>query len=534
MGRQNSQYSQRDLIQIGPLPQVVPSRTCLQCDVCCRFPEPESFLRPYFTREESGRAVEAGLDPASFPTPEGGQVRLVPSPTGEGYLCPAFDPDTHRCGIYEARPLDCQIYPLAVMWSEDGRRVLLGWDEKCPFVMDNLSTGRGAQGPDLEAYADEIAAMLEQDATITVLEKHPRLIGPYQDDVVVLRPLDRLTERLGKDRKAAGGKREAASVQAPSLSAHSPSAFRLPPPGLSLPPLTLDDRMRFEAALLRSGPASANDLAAYAFAPHMIWRALLPLSWAELDDHLCLFAESADGVFMVLPPLGPGPLAGPLREAFQYMQERNQGSAVSRVENVPEELRGVMEDLGYRLRQKDPDYLYRTIDLVNLAGDRYKSQRAACNQLSRRHRVASRPFRAEDRGACLSLLERWVKQKESRGLEPIARAMLADTGIAHRDALGHSEALGLVGRVLLVDDAVAGYTFGYRRSPRTICVLLEVADRAIPGAAQVLFREFAKEALAAGHEFINSLDASGLGSLAASKEHYHPVRFVPSSIATQA
>src|SRR5437868_9945275 len=31
------------------LPQLVPSRTCLQCDVCCRFPDPDSSLRPYFT-----------------------------------------------------------------------------------------------------------------------------------------------------------------------------------------------------------------------------------------------------------------------------------------------------------------------------------------------------------------------------------------------------------------------------------------------------------------------------------------------------
>ncbi len=505
MDRQNSQYSQKDLIHIAPLPQIVPSRTCLQCDVCCRFPEPESFLRPYFTREEIERAIEAGLDPVSFPNPEGGQVRLVPGPAGEGYRCPAFDPDTHLCGIYEARPLDCQIYPLAVMWSEDGRRVLLGWDEKCPYVVEEFRAGRGARGDDLQAYADRIAAVLEQDDTITALAKNPRLIGPYQDDVVVLRTLERVSERV------------APSQSRPTLQS-----------------VTFEDRPRIEAALLASGPASKNDLAVYATAPHMIWRSLLPLSWAEIDDHLCLFAESADGVFMVLPPLGPGPLAGPLTHAFEYMQERNHGTAVSRVENVPEELRGVMEDLGYHLQRKDPDYLYRTIDLVNLAGDRYKSQRAACNQLSRRHRVAYRPYRSADHDACLSLLGRWAEQKATTDLDPVARAMLTDAGFAHREALAQAAALGLIGRVLLVDEVVAGYTFGYPRSPRTACVLLEVADRAIPGAAQVLFREFAREALAAGHEFINTLDASGLGSLAASKEHYHPVRLVPSYSATPA
>lgn len=518
MDRRHSQYFQSDLIRIAPIPQIVPSSTCVQCDVCCRFPEPESVLRPYFAREEIERAIDAGVDPASFPNPEGGQVRLVPSPAGEGYLCPAFDPETNRCGIYEVRPLDCQIYPLALMWSRAGRRVVLGWDEKCPFVQARRGAGRGAPGLELEAYADEIAARLEREDMITILEKNPRLIGPYQEDVVILRALDRLTERLAEARETAG----------------APSAFRLPPSGVQLTPLTLDDRPRVEAAIASSGPASLTDLAAYAFAPHMVWHSILPLSWAEIEAHLCLFADSADGVFMVLPPLGPGPLAGPMREAFAYMRARNHGTAVSRVENVPEELRGEVEALGYCLRQKDPDYLYRTRDLVNLAGDRYKSQRAACNQLSRRHRVACRPYRADDHDACVSLLGRWAGQKAAAGLDPIARSMLADARLAHRNALASPEALGLTGRVLLVDDAVAGYTFGYPRSRRTACVLLEVADRAIAGAAQFLFREYAREALAAGHEFINTLDASGLGSLAASKEHDRPVRLVPSYIATQA
>lgn len=521
MDRRHSQDSRRELIQIAPLPQIVPSQTCFQCDVCCRFPEPESFLRPYFTREEIERAIEAGVDPASFPDPEGGQVRLVPSPAGEGYLCPAFDPETNRCGIYDARPLDCQIYPLALMRGRDGRRVVLGWDEKCPFVGERRGAEPGAQSPDLQSYADEIAALLEQEDTITVLENNPRLIGPYQEDVIVLRTLDRLSERL-KHREAG--------------SSHSPPASRLPLPGSrpTLRTVTLNDRLRIEAAIASSEAAAMTDLGAYAFAPHMIWRAILPLSRAEIDGHLCLFAESPDGIFMVLPPLGPGPLSGPLKAAFELMQERNGGTAVARVENVPEELRGVMEGLGYRLRQKDPDYLYRTCDLVNLAGDRYKSQRAACNQVSRRHRVAGRSYRADDHDACLSLLERWMAQKAAAGLDPIAGSMLADARLAHREALAHPGALGLTGRVLLLDDAVAGYTFVYPRSPRTACVLLEVADRTVAGAAQVLFRDCAGGARAAGHAFINTLDASGLGSLAASKEHAHPVRLVPSYIATLA
>ncbi|HEY5627110.1 MAG TPA: hypothetical protein VIR79_04150, partial [Nitrospira sp.] len=44
------------------LPQLVPSSTCLRCEVCCRFPDPDSPLRPYFTEQEVSRAVAGGVE----------------------------------------------------------------------------------------------------------------------------------------------------------------------------------------------------------------------------------------------------------------------------------------------------------------------------------------------------------------------------------------------------------------------------------------------------------------------------------------
>jgi hypothetical protein len=54
-------------------------------------------------------------------------------------------------------------------------------------------------------------------------------------------------------------------------------------------------------------------------------------------------------------------------------------------------------------------------------------------------------------------------------------------------------------------------------------VLLEVADRTIPGLAQYLFRHTCRKALSNGAEYINTLDDSGLVRLRESKDAYHPV-----------
>jgi len=305
-----------DLIQITPLPQYVPSRVCLSCDVCCRFPEVDSFLRPYFTAHEIAAAVSRGIDSAAFPDPQGSQIRVVPDPTGEGYLCSAFDPATSHCRIYERRPLDCQIYPLAVMWSADHRQVVLGWDMKCPFL--EVDSGFEVQGSRLkdgtesiEQYGAKIAALIERDEIVETFECNPRLIGRYQEDVVVIRSLPRLTERLRKQ----------------------PRPSTLDPRPLTLRPLTPDDYPGFEKALA----AIETPLAAYALAPHLMWRHLFSYYWSECGEHLCLFAEYADGLFMPLPPLGSGSLKEPLARAFAFMRERNHGAGVSRIENVPEE-----------------------------------------------------------------------------------------------------------------------------------------------------------------------------------------------------
>ncbi|MFZ5863753.1 MAG: YkgJ family cysteine cluster protein [Nitrospirota bacterium] len=159
------------------LPQIVPSELCLRCDVCCRFPERESFLRPYFTAQERERAIAAGLASDRLPDPAGGRVELVPHPTDDGYICPAFDVTTQHCRIYDVRPLDCRIYPLALMRDDEGRRAMVGLDTKCPYVQD------AAQADGLAAYAGRVGSLLRALPLSAVLAANPELVNRFQDDV---------------------------------------------------------------------------------------------------------------------------------------------------------------------------------------------------------------------------------------------------------------------------------------------------------------------------------------------------------------
>jgi Fe-S-cluster containining protein len=479
------------------VPQPIPSHVCLACDVCCRFPEADSFLRPYFTAEEIARAVALGIEPTHFPNAKGGQIALVPHPSGEGFICPAFEVETSRCRIYEHRPLDCRLYPYAVMWGSTAHQVVLGYDSKCPFMAD-------APHREVRSAADPIAALLEQEETAGMVAHHPRLIGPFQDDVSILRTLPQLSEAL---------RRTASAV--------------------TLKPLTAQDRGRVEAALAATRPLLPNPPSAFSFAGQYLWHSLLDYSWAEIDRHLCIFAASPDGVFMALPPLGAGPLRPPLEAALRIMRIRNRAARSTRIENVPEEYLPEMAKLGLFPLAKEPDYVYRAGELADLSGDRYKSQRAACNRFEREYVSVCEPYQPSYRAACLELFKAWRSQKEISDADEWGRLLVADAASAHAIALTDPQAAGLMGAVVKVEGVVRAYTFGMWLTPTVFCVAIEVADRTIPGLAQFIFRECCRAARARGAEYINTMDDAGLPKLAKSKESYHPAAMLPNFIMTE-
>ncbi|MEK6631866.1 MAG: phosphatidylglycerol lysyltransferase domain-containing protein [Nitrospirota bacterium] len=479
-----------------PLPQFVPGSVCAQCDVCCRFPESDSFLRPYFTRDEIGAAVAQGLSPALFTDPVGSQIALVKDAESEGYLCPAFDPATSRCGIYAYRPLDCQLYPLALMWSADGSQIELGWDTKCPFM-------REAVPGEIHRHAGLVHALLQRETTLRLLANNPRLIGRFQEDVIVLASLPELTDRL-----------------------------RLHQPDPRLRPLRLEDAPRMKQALERSECPGHEALAAYAFVYHYIWTTTLSYWWMERDGVFFLFAHSPGGWFMPLPPLGPRLLEESVGEGLADLHRWNHGSPVSRIENVTDHQKACLAGSHLQWSDKSPDYLYRADSLAQLAGDSYKSQRALCNRVERTASVTLRPYTVTDQPACRDLFRRWVSQKREGTLDTMGQFLLEDAEAAHELIWALGDRLGLAGTVACAEDQVVGYTFGYWLTPETFAVLVEVADRSVPGLAQYLFRETCRAARHGGAEYINAMDDAGLPGLSAAKQAYHPVATIKSWIAS--
>ncbi|HUO56660.1 MAG TPA: YkgJ family cysteine cluster protein [bacterium] len=166
-----------------PLPQLIPSEVCLECPVCCRFPDKQAALSPFFFPEER-QAVGSIKSKGFFREAAKGAASKAGLVTcGHGFACSFFNPGDHTCQVYEARPLDCAMYPAVIMRSEDRQKVMLGADTKCPALSRPSVTAR------LKNYLDGIQRHLESTTLSSLIRKYPSFIGEFQEEVVEVREL---------------------------------------------------------------------------------------------------------------------------------------------------------------------------------------------------------------------------------------------------------------------------------------------------------------------------------------------------------
>lgn len=471
------------------LKQLIPSDICLKCQVCCRFPSPESTMLPVFMKEEFDRLLPQHK---SFFDSETEVFRPVSKSyhgmSSQACACPFFNPVTQECLIYHDRPLDCQLYPFVLTWGPTRKRVFLSLDVQCPFVQDH------ANQESLLGYAEYVRNFLEEKEMVQVVTKNPALIGTLDETIFPLYPLAHLTEAFFQTTLFGGS----------------------PPPSAGLALLTLKDRSFIEACFASSPRAFSEE----AFTPLFVFSDLLRFYWKTEKETLFIIAEQGDHFFMPVPPVVKKLTGGIIEEGFNLLRILNKAGSDVRIEGFGEERRELVNKLGCAVYPKSPEYLYRRIDLVDLKGDAYKSKRSLCNFFSKNYSSQYRPYRPQDFSGCLSLFKEWQNQRILKTTDAYELALLEDAALVHRRTLLHAEALGAEGRVVTIGGEIKGYAFGYPLDEKTWCIFLEIADSKIKGIAQFLFREFCREK--EKFTIINGMDDSGLKRLGRVKESYKP------------
>ena len=272
-----------------------------------------------------------------------------------------------------------------------------------------------------------------------------------------------------------------------------------------------------------------RQLAAYGFENIYIWKGIFAISWALVRGSLCVFFEDNIGCFMYLPPLGERLDPEALRECFALMDSRNKNQEVSRIENISAGDIGEYKKFGYRLYEKPGEYLCQRSALAGLAGSRYKSKRAAANYFTKNYCSVYRGYVAADEAGCLRLYRGWVAGRKRQNPDPLYQGMLQDSEKCLRLALADYPSLNLAGKVVAIDGQIKAFTFGFRLSRDTFCVLYEITDLKVKGLAQFIFMRFCRDLEPC--KYINLMDDSGLENLKKVKLSYHPLKIIPAYIA---
>lgn len=271
-----------------------------------------------------------------------------------------------------------------------------------------------------------------------------------------------------------------------------------------------------------------HNLSVYNFNNIFIWRKLFKIYWDIIEGSLCLFFKDALGCFMYLSPLGQNSSSEIIKRCFKIMDGFNQNKLISRIENVEEKDLGFYLALGYMCKPKYGEYLCKRQDLVELKGNRFKSQRAAYNYFVKHYRFEFGDFSLKDKAKCLKLYKDWAKERKNKFKDPLYQKMLEDNLLCQKETLDNFKASGLIARIVKIKDEIKGYTFGFKLNPDTFCVLFEVCDLSQRGISQFIFREFCRELK--GFKYINIMDDSGLENLRRVKLSYKPFKVIPSYI----
>jgi hypothetical protein len=280
-------------------------------------------------------------------------------------------------------------------------------------------------------------------------------------------------------------------------------------------------------------------LSDYSFANNVIWLAQASGFYQIIEGCYCLFALNGNGLTMLLPPLGePSRQERALRICLKIMDLYNPSPAQARLDFVYQDFLKVVDtDLLsgaplingelWHVEVTNPDYIYRTQDLIELKGNSYKTKRNEINQFRRAHPNHSLvPFSRTHEAEARNLVNTWMQNRLRTIPDGPVEEFLYNLEMerkAIQRAITLYDELKLEGLSLFIDGKLEGFTFGERLNRDVANVLIEKTNFNIQGAAQYLFREFSK--VFADCTYINVGDDLGFENLRRVKMSYRPAMF---------
>ena len=236
----------------------------------------------------------------------------------------------------------------------------------------------------------------------------------------------------------------------------------------------------------RADPPQCSELT---FTNLFMWRHKNNPLWAEYENCLLLILQPEGHETFGLEPVGKGNKKEALDFLFKTMDDFTGNANVCRVsERFVEEFvdRNHYEST---IDRNNCDYVYNTIDLINLSGRKFHRKKNHVNRFLKNYDFKYRELDSSLIEKILDMQEKWCMLRECAE-DP----SLQEEDFAIHQALSNYESLDFKGGAIEIDSKIEAFSLGEMLDEKTAVIHIEKANPEIPGLYTVINQFFCKNA----------------------------------------
>jgi uncharacterized protein len=263
------------------------------------------------------------------------------------------------------------------------------------------------------------------------------------------------------------------------------------------------------------------DVSEYTFINLYAWRSHYNVYWC-IDNDILLIAVQVDNErFYGANPIGPGSRSPYVVKLLEWLREVK-GESTPVLERTDTRLIKELDQDKYIITEdRDQfDYVYKTSDLISLAGRKYHAKKNHINKFQKSYDYEFRAIDDSNIDGCFSLLSEWCDYREC-WVNPEIQAECQ----ASREMLTHSSTFGLKTGVIMLNGKVEAFTIGELLNYETGVVHIEKANPEIPGIYTMINQQFCEKVIV-DVPFINREQDAGQPGLRQAKLSYKPIHLI--------
>lgn len=261
----------------------------------------------------------------------------------------------------------------------------------------------------------------------------------------------------------------------------------------------------------------------YAFSTLYMWRKMCNPYYAILQDSLIIRKEEKEKGQYFMAPIGASDEK--ITAIVAELSKIKAGSG-----NMPYLFRDIEEDylqkfisiygdkVTYVEDENNFDYIYEVNELIELPGKKFHSKKNHFNSFKKTYDYIVKDIKDEDTAAkCIHFAGQWLKEKSG-----VTEELKYELTVIE-DIITNSEALGIQGMAVFVQDEVVAFSLGEKLKEEMAVIHIEKGNSDYKGVYAFINKVFLHKYFA-DVKFVNRQEDLGIKGLRKAKQSYHPVK----------